>query len=237
MISVCIATCNGEKYIKEQLDSILPQLGENDEIIISDDNSVDNTIDIIQSYNDTRIKFFFNKKENKGYTYNFENALLHVSGDYIFLSDQDDIWVENKVQVIQSCLQEMGNVLIMTDAFMTDADGNIQKQLSEWRHYRKGFWKNLYKGVYVGCTMAFTKEMLQYFLPIPSGLYGHDVWFGLLSELKYKIVYIKQPLIYYRRHDSVHSFSGKKSKNSIWFMFKYRFDFFVEVIKKRMFYQ
>ena len=180
MISVCIATYNGERYIKEQLDSILIQLEKDDEIIISDDGSMDETLKIIEMYDDKRIKVFSNQR-TKGYTYNFENALLHASGDYIFLSDQDDVWVDNKVQTILHCLGECGNVLILTDAFMTDANGMIQKKLSEWRCYRSGFWRNLYKNIYTGCTMAFTREMLQYFLPIPSGLYGHDVWFGLLS--------------------------------------------------------
>ena len=96
MISVCIATYNGEKYIKEQLDSILPQLKKLDEIIISDDKSKDKTLKIIKTLNDSRIKIFTNPK--KGLISNFENAITKSSGDYIFLSDQDDIWHENKIQ-------------------------------------------------------------------------------------------------------------------------------------------
>ena len=94
MISVCIATYNGEKYIKEQLLSILPQLGKKDEVIISDDHSTDNTLDIVKGLNDNRIKIVMNNRE-KGYTSNFENALSYAIGDYIFLSDQDDIWMSN----------------------------------------------------------------------------------------------------------------------------------------------
>ena len=97
MISVCIATYNGEKYIKQQLLSILKQIKVNDEIIISDDHSTDKTFNIIKSFNDTRIKFFLNNK-GKGYTRNFENALEKAHGDIIFLSDQDDIWIDNKVE-------------------------------------------------------------------------------------------------------------------------------------------
>ena len=95
MISVCIATYNGEKYLREQLDSILPQLAESDEVIVSDDGSTDGTIDLITSLNDPRIKIVSNSGR-KGYVGNFENALKHTTGDYIFLSDQDDIWYPNK---------------------------------------------------------------------------------------------------------------------------------------------
>ena len=95
MVSVCMATYNGGKYIKEQIDSILGQLSNNDELIISDDNSTDDTVDIINRISDSRVRLFFNKQ--KGYTNNFENALKQVRGDIIFLSDQDDIWMDNKV--------------------------------------------------------------------------------------------------------------------------------------------
>ena len=90
MISVCMATYNGEKYIQEQIDSILCQLSKDDELVISDDHSTDATCDIIKSYNDRRIKLFLNELA-KGVTHNFENALLHSKGDIIFLADQDDV--------------------------------------------------------------------------------------------------------------------------------------------------
>ena len=90
MISVCMATYNGEKYIEEQLKSILSQLGENDEVIVSDDSSTDNTLAIVESFNDVRIKIFPNNKFHSP-IFNFENALKQATGDYIFLSDQDDV--------------------------------------------------------------------------------------------------------------------------------------------------
>ena len=96
MISVCIPTFNGEKYLNKQLDSILPQLEPEDEIIISDDSSSDNTLSIIKSYKDERIKLLMNN-DFKSPAFNLENALINAQGDYIFLSDQDDIWMKGKL--------------------------------------------------------------------------------------------------------------------------------------------
>jgi len=107
-ISVCMATYNGERYLKEQLDSILKQLSFTDEIIISDDGSQDRTIEIIESFGDSRIKLFHSTQQNL--IYNFENALSKASGDIIFLSDQDDIWYENKVEKSMYHLQKYGLV-------------------------------------------------------------------------------------------------------------------------------
>ncbi|MEM7184509.1 MAG: glycosyltransferase, partial [Spirochaetota bacterium] len=112
MISVCIATFNGEKYIHEQLVSILQQLGTNDEIIISDDSSTDNTIKMIHAINDKRIKIYHNNVRNP--IQNFENALRKAQGKYIFLSDQDDIWLETKISITIEHLQKYD--LVVHDA-------------------------------------------------------------------------------------------------------------------------
>src|SRR5687768_7806689 len=104
MISVCMATKNGETYIAEQLDSILPQLGATDELIISDDSSSDTTVKIIQSYNDHRIKLIQNH-HLKGIARNFEISLQASKGDFIFLADQDDVWVDGKVKVMLNYLR------------------------------------------------------------------------------------------------------------------------------------
>lgn len=95
MISVCIATYNGEKFIKQQLTSILEQLAPADEIIVSDDNSKDNTRNIIEELNDGRIKIIDGPGMSSP-TKNFEQALKHAKGDYIFLADQDDVWKRAK---------------------------------------------------------------------------------------------------------------------------------------------
>ena len=115
-ISVCMATFNGEPYILQQLISILSQLGEEDELIISDNGSSDKTLSIIESLNDPRIKIF-------NYKYlsisgNFENAIKNANGDLIFLSDQDDIWMDGKVESFRNALKCAS--VVLSDCVIVD---------------------------------------------------------------------------------------------------------------------
>jgi glycosyltransferase involved in cell wall biosynthesis len=104
MISVCMATYNGAKYIKEQMDSILCQLGKDDEVVVSDDGSTDSTLDIVAEYGDSRIKIVRNTGAHN-FIRNFENSLKAAHGDYIFLADQDDVWLPDKVAKIMQILR------------------------------------------------------------------------------------------------------------------------------------
>ena len=215
MISVCLATYNGEKYIIEQLTSILVQLSDNDEVIISDDHSTDNTIPLIQSLNDPRVKIFINEL-GQGYTRNFENAINNASGDIIFLSDQDDVWIENKVKLMSEKLQS--HDLVISDALISDS--NLTPTLGS--HFKvhgtkSGFLNNWLKTRYIGACMAFRREMLSKLLPFPSQSKwcAHDYWIANVGELYYKVELIDTPLIKYRRHGHNASNGGEKSKNSL----------------------
>ena len=106
MISVCMASFNGNKYIKKQLDSILSQLGIDDEVIIVDDASEDDTVSTIMNFNDPRIKLFENEN-NTGVIASFERSITLAKGEIIFLSDQDDIWLPNKIQKMMSLFQKI----------------------------------------------------------------------------------------------------------------------------------
>ena len=214
-VSVCMATYNGEKYIKEQLESILNQLDEEAEVVISDDHSTDNTLEIARCFSDSRIKIFTNTK-NKGYAANFENALEQASGDVIFLSDQDDVWLKDKVSIFLEHLKTTDFVVsnnTVVDAYL--------KTLHE-SHFAlygvtKGFFKNLLFPRYVGACMAFNNKVLQASLPFPSNrkLAAHDYWICLVAELFFKTQTIEVPCMLYRRHDSNASTGGIKSKNSL----------------------
>lgn len=231
MISVCIATYNGEKYIREQLDSILMQLGSEDEVVISDDGSKDNTLKIVESYNDKRIIVLHNKGKH-GFTHNFENAIKNAKGDIIFLSDQDDVWPESKVESFLEVIKP--GYLVISDAWV--CSGSLEKRfrLSEVRCFKSTYWQNLYKGMFLGSTMAFTKDSLDYFLPIPNVL-GHDMWFALLSALKNKLIYLDKPLLLYRRHDATVTPSGGKSENSLLYRISYRLNFLIYTLKRYYF--
>jgi glycosyltransferase involved in cell wall biosynthesis len=223
MISVCIATYNGEKFIKEQIESILPQLDSSDEIIISDDKSIDSTINIINEFNDKRIKVIFNKLE-RGYTNNFENALKHVSGDIIFLSDQDDIWRPNKVE---RCLEELKFYdIVVSDASIINSENEIiSESYFNLRSPRKTFLGNIVKFSFLGCCLAFRSNILKKALPFPvkSKLCTHDNWLFLVGSCFFKYKILDEKLIFYRRHDGNVSTGGLISTTTIWFKIKYRF--------------
>ena len=142
MISVCLATYNGGRYLECQLKSILSQLGADDEIVVSDDGSKDSTLDIINSFNDSRIKVFRN--ECHGVIHNFGNALCHANGDYIFLSDQDDEWMPDKVKICMEYLKHYH--CVTTDCYVSDSEGNITAEsFFKLNRTKTGKWYNLCK--------------------------------------------------------------------------------------------
>jgi len=233
-ISVCIATYNGEKYIREQIDSILRQLSDEDEIIISDDNSTDKTIDVIKRISDSRIKLFFNSE--KGYTSNFENALKKVRGDIIFLSDQDDIWVSDKVEV---CLKELeSSYLVVSDCKIINSKNElISDSYYKLRNIKRTGLGNIVKFSYLGCCLVFRSDILKKALPFPPNreYCTHDNWLFLVGSFLYKHKVLDDKLIYYRRHDGNVSTGGLISETSIWFKIKYRIYLCYFLIKRGLF--
>jgi Glycosyltransferases involved in cell wall biogenesis len=208
MISVCMATYNGEKYVIEQLNSILSQIGNDDEIVISDDASKDRTLDVIKSINDSRIKVFVNQGIH-GFTHNFENALTHASGDYIFLSDQDDTWKEDKVAVIMEALQRVD--FVVSDCITVDSNMNvIQESRIDSFNMKMGFWRHLIKSRFLGCCMAFNRKVLEASLPFPKNdfLVEHDIWLAAVALCYFKTEQIAKPLVCYRRHGNNVSSGG-----------------------------
>lgn len=219
-VSVCIPTYNGEKYIRRQLETILQQLEAEDEVIISDDSSSDATVEIIKSFSDSRIKLLEGNVFHSA-IYNLENALKHSSGEYIFLADQDDVWLEDKVNVLLELLSSYD--LVISDSIVVDdKEKTLLLSLFSLLGSGKGFWKNLFKNTYVGCCMAFRRSVLNYALPFPEKLPMHDVWIGMCAERnKLRILFYKKPLILYRRH---HDNSSSSTEGSHQTMIKKIFD-------------
>lgn len=221
MISVCMATYNGERFLRPQVESILSQLEIEDELVVSDDGSTDKTVSILESFHDPRIKIHQNTGRH-GVNGNFENALRHSKGDYIFLSDQDDIWLEDKVK---NCLKALEDShCIVHDCKVIDSDGNIiSESFFKDRNSGAGFWKNVYKNSYLGCCMAFRRCVLDYALPYPEDLpIFQEGWLATLAEVKGKVKFIPEKGILYRRHGSNASFTAEKSEFSLGKKISYR---------------
>lgn len=229
MISVCMASYNGAPYIREQLSSILQQLSLSDEVIISDDGSTDSTLEKIRSFQDSRIIIVHNKCH--GFIHNFENAITLAKGDYIFLSDQDDIWLPNKVNRCLEKLQEYW--MINHNSILVNQNGEpLGKDFFSINHSKGGYWQTLWRNSYSGCCMAFKREVLDFALPFPSHIASHDIWLGLIAEKHGKCCFLNEPLLLYRRHLGNASTTSEPSHLSRWEQFKYRFYMFRQSLKR-----
>lgn len=205
-ISVCIAAYQGERYIALQLLSILEQLSAGDEAIVVDDGSTDGTCGEISALQDARLVLIRNA-ENQGVLRAFETALFRSSGEIVFLSDQDDLWLPGKVEkVLDAFVHDPDLMLVVSDAILIGEDGaRIGDSFYAKRgKFRAGFWSNLLVGKFHGCTMAFRSTLLQRALPFPPGrLVHHDTWIGCMNALiGGKTRYIAEPLVAYRRHST-----------------------------------
>lgn len=235
LISIAMCTYNGEKFIKEQLDSILDQTYKNIEIIIVDDVSNDTTVEIIQNYKDNRIKFFKNEK-NLGFVKNFEKAISLCSGDYIALADQDDIWKNYK---IEKFIQEIGdNLLIYSDAILIDKDSKeIGKELIRpvtnliSGSNTKAF---LFYNCISGNTMMFSKELIKHIIPINKKFSFHDSWIAFIANSLGKVTYTEEAMIYYRRYDEQVTRTRTKNYNSVLDKLRQKKDIKMLLAKNRM---
>ena len=199
-----MAVCNGEKYLKIQLDSILQQLSANDELVISYDVSKDGTWALIDEYQakDTRVRVYRN--QHQGIVANFNNALNHCDGEYIFISDQDDEWKPNKRErVMQEFMETGADMVIHNGVHTNEALVPIGESFFSMYRIGNGKIRNIIGSRVSGCCMAFTQEICQRVLPIPQNIdgYGYDRWIGAVGEFTGKISYISDILLLHRLHD------------------------------------
>ena len=213
--SVAMCTYNGEKFIKSQIESILNQSLPIDEIVICDDGSNDKTIEIIMQFQlEYPSKISFHKNSvNLGSNKNFEKAISLCKGDYIFLSDQDDIWKKNKVEKIiqyfsknEAAEAVFSNAELINDTDKKFTDNNlwnsigfIENQLSkpiDLYHHIK-FKSN----TVTGATLCIKQEIKSLILPIPDiHKFHHDEWIAIIIASRRKLEYLTDQLIYYRIH-------------------------------------
>lgn len=230
MISVCIATYNGERYIRQQIESIVCQLNVDDEIIVSDDGSTDGTLDIVKGIGDKRIKII-EGPGRKSPILNFECALKASKGDFIFLSDQDDVWKPDKVEICMKWLKTYHCVL--SDAEVTDNRLKpLYPSLYDIMQVRQGrIYNTIWKNGYTGCCMAFRRDVVEASLPFPKDIPMHDIWIGNVAAYKYNVIFIPDRLIHFRRHENTISCNGKGSKFTIWQQMKFRLNIIKNIIR------
>lgn len=234
-VSVCMATYNGKKYIRNQLDTIIDNLTYDDELIISDDGSTDGTLDILQEYEREYKQVVVLKGPGKGVIKNFENALSNSSGKIIFLADQDDEWNQRKVEIVLNQFIKNNIMVVVHDAIIVDGEDNeISVSLFKKRNSRPGLIKNFVKNSYVGCCMAFRREILAYSLPFPQNIEMHDWWIGLISDCRKSSVFIEDKLIRYRRHENnVSSMKHNKVSRMLKTRIVFAFELFVRLINRK----
>ena len=220
MISIAMATYNGAKYLREQIDSILSQTIQDFEIVACDDCSTDSTVAILEEYQhrDKRLTIYRNET-NIGFKKNFEKAINLCKGEYIALSDQDDIWEPNHLELL---LNAIGNqILACGNSIIVDEKGNnLGMTLKEQEtldyipsdQLKKAISILIYRNPYQGASMLMKRELLKYILPFPEGGKFHDTWIALTACFCGGLVYVNDILLKYRRTNSnvtVHQASAR----------------------------
>lgn len=230
MISVCMASYNGERYIQEQINSILPQLGALDELIISDDGSTDSTRDLIKDYlSDSRVKLIDGPK--RGLIKNFEHVISESKGDYVFLADQDDVWLPDKVSEMMKAFKADPTVLVVVSD-LTIVDGELQiieDSYFSYKGVRVGTLVNILRNTYIGAGMAFRKELKRKILPFPKNIPMHDMWIGISAGGG--VALVNKKLTLYRRHDKNNS--QVETTSSLLQKIKWRFHLIESLFFKR----
>ena len=198
-VSVCMATYNGSLYVKDQLKSILDELAADDEIVIYDDASQDSTLEEISTIHDSRIRVIASKN-NLGHVRAFEQALKHARGDYIFLSDQDDLWIPGRRALLLQALQDhnfaasnwepFGSDVLPTRVLLPD---NNRAPLNIARIF-------LGSMPYFGCAMGATREGLALALPFPATVEAHDLWLGIIGNLSGGFAHVAEVTVARRIH-------------------------------------
>lgn len=191
-----MASYNGASYVEDQLRSILA-FNEVDEVLVSDDGSSDDSAERIKAIRDSRVRLVAGPRQ--GLVRNFEFLLSQVQGDYIFLADQDDIWLPGKVPTMMAHLRCAD--LVVSDCTVVDERLNtINESFFDLRRSRSGLLHNIMQNSYLGCCIALRRQLLDHALPFPANLPMHDWWLGLVAETFGRPRFIDDRLMLYRRH-------------------------------------
>lgn len=200
-ISIALATYNGASYLQAQLDSFLAQTRLPDELVITDDCSTDETLEIIQHFAATApFPVIWSQNErNLGYSGNFNAALMQTTGDLIFLSDQDDVWFPHKIErIMEIVAADTHSLVFINDAALTDAKLNTVGLTKLGQIHSAGLKESSFV---MGCCAAVKRDLLNLCLPVPSDYPAHDGWIVRIAEGMGRKRIVKEVLQYYRRHE------------------------------------
>jgi glycosyltransferase involved in cell wall biosynthesis len=185
--SICMATYNGERFLREQVESILSQMQEGDELVIVDDASTDGTLSYLKSIADRRIRVYCNSF-NIGHVQSFSKVIGLARGTYILIVDQDDIWIDGRLKTIREALST-GPALVSTNSEFIDRDGRRISPLhpdlveADSERYNTNIFRIFTgKAYYDGCAMGMRKELLRLVLPIPHYVESHDLWIAMAGN-------------------------------------------------------
>ncbi len=216
---IILSTHNGGRHIKNQLVSILHQKHPNIAILTRDDNSSDNTLEILKQFkNITTLPNNQNLGIKKSYSKLLDYSINNTDNDYFMFCDQDDVWKEDKVQKTLQKMKELEKkypntpILIHTDLHVTDENLNvIDKSFWHYEHInpaRNSLGNLLMQNTVTGCTMMINRKLANLALPIPNECIMHDWWIALAASVFGKIAYVSEPTIFYRQHS--HNDTGAK---------------------------
>lgn len=207
-VSVCMATYRGERWVAEQVTSVLAEIGPDDELVVVDDASPDGTTDVLRQIDDPRLRIV-EQAVNGGYVRAFATALEHARGAYLLLSDQDDVWVPGRVEVMLAALQD--HDVVAGNLATLGGPDSIHSPLGRpgWRlrasdsghHLRNVLGVLAGARPYFGCAMGLRREALEVATPFPAGLReSHDLWFALYGNLAGSIAHVDDVVVLRRYH-------------------------------------
>lgn len=214
-VSVAMATYNGEKYLREQLDSLYSQTRVPDEIVVVDDRSTDKTKEILEEYHLKKgLRFFINER-NLGVNQNFEKAIRSCTGDYIAICDQDDVWMPHKIETSLKKIMEIEDgkpACVSSQSYGVDKNLKIINRKHKIKEDTSGFKATvLQKGVCQGCSLMFNRHLVNILKDIPRDGIVYDYYIGLVAAATGHKYNIAEPLMYYRHHSN--NVIAKDAKN------------------------
>lgn len=210
-VFIAMATYNGERYLSKQLESILSQTIKPAQIVVSDDRSRDKTAGILEEYSKSGLVKVSVNENNQGVIANFKNSVSLIDRPgYVALSDQDDIWVPEKLQVLWERLSAIDDgqtpAMVYSDLTVVDRNGRVLNP-SFWNElgqdgYRHCLQTLLFGNFVTGCTVMMNEKMAEYLKTMPLDVPMHDAWLALIAFSFGKVDVEPKPLVHYRKHEN-----------------------------------